>query len=498
MSDLDDMNLDDMNLDDLIDDDFDYQKEIEAIEAQERELELQRQRKKQELENLRLKREQAAGKKKKAEPVKTEPAASDREQKKEDEWLGTPVKNEPVETVRKPKKKKSKAPLVLFILLLLIAAGLGGFYVIQKQTQEKTISAFSDKVEAFKAEKLQGADLGAYQAYFDDFMAQCDQAIEAGDLKMIAQLNDQWNTVAGKFSDVSNGKNSIESFVKDANEALSLYTITSAYEDTYNELMADIKEAQENCDFEQIADLQKRVDGLETNLKSANMKKVQSMKNDISALDLDEDFVKKSQRAAFSEYEQQVENSLSSGDYASAIATLKVWRKEARALAEKIEASKAAEKAKAESEAEAIASERAEAESRAQSEAESRALESAQKATETKAPETQAQTQKATTETKKPVNNNPGTGAEKGDYVLKNSSTAYLTDDDVKNLSSEELMYARNEIYARHGYIFQTESIRKHFESNSWYHGTETDAEKVILEFNDYEEKNLALIKSYE
>lgn len=56
-----------------------------------------------------------------------------------------------------------------------------------------------------------------------------------------------------------------------------------------------------------------------------------------------------------------------------------------------------------------------------------------------------------------------------GDYVLPDSDTRPCSVDDLMGRSSHDLFVARNEIYARHGCIFETESLRRHFEACPWY-----------------------------
>ena len=58
------------------------------------------------------------------------------------------------------------------------------------------------------------------------------------------------------------------------------------------------------------------------------------------------------------------------------------------------------------------------------------------------------------------------------DYILAESSTRALTDDDVTDMSYDDLQMAINEIYARHGRKFATGSIQSYFEGKSWYQGT--------------------------
>ena len=58
------------------------------------------------------------------------------------------------------------------------------------------------------------------------------------------------------------------------------------------------------------------------------------------------------------------------------------------------------------------------------------------------------------------------------EYLLPDSATRYLTEADLAGLSHEQLCFARNEIYARHGRIFKTPQLAASFNSKSWYHGT--------------------------
>lgn len=58
------------------------------------------------------------------------------------------------------------------------------------------------------------------------------------------------------------------------------------------------------------------------------------------------------------------------------------------------------------------------------------------------------------------------------EYILPYSDTRYLDWADLEGLSQEECRLARNEIYARHGRIFDDENLQAYFESKSWYEGT--------------------------
>lgn len=90
---------------------------------------------------------------------------------------------------------------------------------------------------------------------------------------------------------------------------------------------------------------------------------------------------------------------------------------------------------------------------------------------------------------------------EDDEYIFPNSDTEYLTDEDVSDLTADELALARNEIIARHGRIFTDERYKSYFESKSWYEGTvqpeEFDA-NYENELNDIEKANIELIKKHE
>lgn len=57
-------------------------------------------------------------------------------------------------------------------------------------------------------------------------------------------------------------------------------------------------------------------------------------------------------------------------------------------------------------------------------------------------------------------------------YILPDSSDRELTEEDLQGLSKEQLRLARNEIYARHGRIFQDETLKTYFEAQDWYVGS--------------------------
>lgn len=78
--------------------------------------------------------------------------------------------------------------------------------------------------------------------------------------------------------------------------------------------------------------------------------------------------------------------------------------------------------------------------------------------------------------------------------VFPHSSTQLLSSWEVEALSDAELTYAINEIYARHGYIFKSEELRRHFEQFDWYHGTIQADDFSYGMLNSVEQQNLDLM----
>lgn len=84
----------------------------------------------------------------------------------------------------------------------------------------------------------------------------------------------------------------------------------------------------------------------------------------------------------------------------------------------------------------------------------------------------------------------------KNNYIIPYSDRSYLTSRDISKLSNYELGIARNEIYARHGYIFQLDQFRRYFESQNWYVPRYTSEADISL--NKYEKYNAEIIKAEE
>ncbi|MBR2528068.1 MAG: YARHG domain-containing protein [Blautia sp.] len=84
-------------------------------------------------------------------------------------------------------------------------------------------------------------------------------------------------------------------------------------------------------------------------------------------------------------------------------------------------------------------------------------------------------------------------------FLLPDSVKRYLTEADLADMSWQVLNYAKNEIYARHGRIFQSRELAGYFSSQPWYHGTvasdEFDDEEDLSRMEQW---NFQLIEQWE
>lgn len=85
-------------------------------------------------------------------------------------------------------------------------------------------------------------------------------------------------------------------------------------------------------------------------------------------------------------------------------------------------------------------------------------------------------------------------GSENG-MIFPDSSEVELASEDIKKLSDEDLRYAVNEIYARHGYIFKDDQLRAHYEQYDWYKKTVKPEDFSDSVFNEVEKRNVQALQ---
>jgi hypothetical protein len=87
-------------------------------------------------------------------------------------------------------------------------------------------------------------------------------------------------------------------------------------------------------------------------------------------------------------------------------------------------------------------------------------------------------------------------------YIIPDSHIRYLTEDDIRHLSTEQLRLARNEIFARHGRLFQDAALQAYFDARPWYDGYINPTVFDNLNWpsirNSYEHANTILLRDAE
>ena len=100
-----------------------------------------------------------------------------------------------------------------------------------------------------------------------------------------------------------------------------------------------------------------------------------------------------------------------------------------------------------------------------------------------------------------PVTTVTPTPAPAGDFIFPDSNSRYLSYDEVYAKNQQELSYARNEIFARHGRKFKSADLQSYFGSKSWYTPLYEPDEFAAIQdslFNDYEKENIKQITKVE
>lgn len=88
--------------------------------------------------------------------------------------------------------------------------------------------------------------------------------------------------------------------------------------------------------------------------------------------------------------------------------------------------------------------------------------------------------------------------SESSPYIFADSDSRYLSESEITLLSLQAICYAKNEIYARHGRMFQSQELTDYFNSKDWYVGTVRPENFSASVFNAYENANVQLLASCE
>lgn len=88
---------------------------------------------------------------------------------------------------------------------------------------------------------------------------------------------------------------------------------------------------------------------------------------------------------------------------------------------------------------------------------------------------------------------------ENPDFVISYSSSRLLEEKDIRDMTVQELNYAKNEIYARHGYIFKSEELQNYFGLKDWYQGKyDSNQMEQYSPLSEIEKKNVKFLSQKE
>ncbi|WP_054636080.1 YARHG domain-containing protein [Thalassobacillus sp. C254] len=80
------------------------------------------------------------------------------------------------------------------------------------------------------------------------------------------------------------------------------------------------------------------------------------------------------------------------------------------------------------------------------------------------------------------------------EFIFPDSHFRLISSAELRGLTKDQLRIARNEIYARNGYVFNSKDLRQYFSSKSWY----VPNRFYNGSLNSIEKQNVHLIKSLE
>lgn len=83
-------------------------------------------------------------------------------------------------------------------------------------------------------------------------------------------------------------------------------------------------------------------------------------------------------------------------------------------------------------------------------------------------------------------------------YIFPNSAEDFISYNDMKEKTDEELRLGRNEIYARHGRIFASTDLQEYFSQKTWYKGTIQADQFTDAMLSKMEQNNVAIIRNVE
>lgn len=83
-------------------------------------------------------------------------------------------------------------------------------------------------------------------------------------------------------------------------------------------------------------------------------------------------------------------------------------------------------------------------------------------------------------------------------YLVPDADSRYIKRADTDGFTAQLFNYAKNEIYARHGRLFNSTELQNYFNSQDWYYGFIEPDEFSDTVFNEYEKMNIRYLGNME
>ena len=93
---------------------------------------------------------------------------------------------------------------------------------------------------------------------------------------------------------------------------------------------------------------------------------------------------------------------------------------------------------------------------------------------------------------------NPYLSANRAEYMIPESNSVRLYENDLLEYTKTQLTIARNELLARHGYVFKDSDLRTYFYSKPWYVPSVLGTDFNFSVLNPIETKNVSMVKRVE
>lgn len=362
--------------------------------------------------------------------------------------LAKPSARKTDEKKRRNSKKQKNVIIVcsVFIILAVVAAAaLAGLTVYKNYS----LSGLKDACASYEQAMTEYA---VEDTKYTELLERARTAVDKEDFSAAGDLKKELKEAEEVIETTYSAKKKLTELKNEYTDIFARYRISGDYKETYDNVMKSLDEAIASSNEKAYNSLKKELESLKINLNTSNQQEVTNLKNEITAVDVSE--ASDSDKAVLEDYEKQVNEAIAVNDYAKALDVLELWKTEVQRVEKEI-----AEENKAKEES---------------MEAERQKMEEEDK----KAQEQQS--------------------ANQSDYILPQSSTQILTEADLSGLSAQQLLLARNEIYARHGRKFKDAQIQEYFDSKSWYNGTVEAENFDPAVLSDIERTNISFIKAHE